>query len=168
MLPVCKEFTEYFEEEAEKNSPMTQQKTNCVLMTVLKGYHLLQCKQRIWVEGGGLGVVRLLGNSSQVGRKKIHPWRSEKLSQVFLEGKKGKQKDAGKSRAAEDHRLCAGEPSAQGVQREMVKAVYDNHRTEMKASISTHRTQPQCVCGHSNPCLLFCCIMLALDEMLWE
>lgn len=33
-------------------------KANCVVMAVLKGQHLLQCKQSICVEGGGLGVVR--------------------------------------------------------------------------------------------------------------
>lgn len=120
------------------------------------------------MEGGGLGVVRLLRNSSQMGRKEIHPWRPGKLSQAFLTGKKGERKDAGKSRASRDHPWYVGELSGQGVQRETVKAVCDNHSPEMKASISTHRTQAQCVCGYSNACILFCYIMLALAAMLWE
>lgn len=45
-------------------------KANCVVMAVLKGQHLLQCKQSIWVEGGGLGVVRHEILPKWEGRKK--------------------------------------------------------------------------------------------------
>lgn len=83
----------------------------------------------------------------------IHPkWGGKNPSMEVREtessllGRKEREtKGCWQEQSSEDHRLCAGEPSAQGVQRETVKAVYDNHRTEMKARISTNRAQPQCV-----------------------
>lgn len=115
-------------------------------------------------------MIRLLGNSSQVKRKKNPSMEVRETESSLLKRKrKGNKRVLARAEQQETISGVLEEPSGQGVQRATVKGVCDNHSTEMKNSIRTNRTQPSvCVCGHSNACLLFCYVVLALVEMLWE
>lgn len=80
-----------------------------MVMAGLKGQHLLQHEQRIWVEGGGLGVVRHEILSKWEGEKKdLSMEVRETEPKASWKGRTETEKDAGDAEQRETIRGVLG------------------------------------------------------------